>query len=53
MDTKTLYFTNKDFHEYVDKYSQHYQSGKKISVSEALEHEIVKEVAKQYNGTNA
>jgi len=43
-----LYDTNKDFREYVDRYAAHYQSGGTISVTEALSHMVVKEVANFY-----
>ncbi len=52
MDLKKLYNENKDFNEYVDKYSAHHEIGKPISVEEALTHLIVKNVAEEYvNGS--
>ena len=52
MDLKKLYNENKDFREYVDKYSAHHETGKPISVEEALTHLIVKNVAEEYvNGS--
>lgn len=52
MDLKKLYNENKDFREYVDKYSAHHEMGKPISVEEALTHLIVKSVADEYvNGS--
>ena len=48
MDLKKLYNENKDFHEYVDRYSAHYEIGKSISVEEALTHLIVRNVAEEY-----
>lgn len=49
-EIRALYATNKDFKTYVDRYSSKYQSGGSISVSEALMHLIVHEVAEQYKG---
>lgn len=43
-----LYEKNKDFREYVDRYSRKYMEGRSIPVEEALEHEVVKRVAEQY-----
>jgi len=48
MDLKKLYNENKDFREYVDKYSAHYEMGKSIPIEEALTHLIVKNVADEY-----
>ena len=48
MDYKALYDENKDFKLYVNLYAKKYNEGKSISVNEALEHEIVKQVAEQY-----
>ena len=48
MDYKALYDENKDFNLYVNLYTKKYNDGKSISVNEALEHEIVKQVAEQY-----
>lgn len=47
-EMKALYASNKNFKEYVEKYTEKYQKGGKISISEALEHKIVNEVAKHY-----
>ena len=41
---KELYEGNADFREYVNRYCRHY----KLTVEEALQHAIVREVAKQY-----
>ena len=43
-----FYNKNKDFKLYVNLYAKKYNEGKSISVNEALEHEIVKQVAEQY-----
>ena len=40
-----LYKSNADFREYVNRYCRTY----KLTEEEALQHMIVKEVAKQYN----
>lgn len=48
MDYKALYEENKDFKLYVNLYAKKYNEGKSISVNEALEHELVKQVAEQY-----
>lgn len=45
---KELYEKNKDFRDYVDRYSRKYMEGRSIPVEEALENEIVKRVAEQY-----
>ena len=45
---KEFYNRNADFKRYVDSYTKKYNEGKSISVDEALEHEIVKNVAAQY-----
>lgn len=49
MDLKKLYNENKDFREYVDRYSAHREMGKPISVEEALTHLIVRNVAEEYS----
>ena len=46
---KEFYNRNADFKRYVDNYAKNYNEGKSISVDEALEHEIVKNVAAQYS----
>ena len=43
-----FYNKNSDFKRYVNRYTKKYNEGKSISVNEALEHEIVKQVAEQY-----
>ena len=43
-----LYNSNKDFKKYVDSYSKNYTEGRSITPEEALQHAIVKEVAKAY-----
>lgn len=43
-----FYNKNKDFKLYVNLYAKKYNEGKSISVNEALEHELVKQVAEQY-----
>ena len=48
MDLGSLYQTNKDFKQYVDKYIAHHMETKPISVEEALKHNLVKEVADMY-----
>ena len=40
--------SNADFRNYVDLYSAHYTQGLSISIDEALSHEIVRQVCKQY-----
>ena len=50
IDTKKLYETNKDFQIYVNAYSIHYNEGRSIDVSDALEHRIVRNVAEQIGG---
>lgn len=45
---KELYEKNKDFRDYVDRYSRKYMEGRSITVKEALKHEVVKRVAEQY-----
>lgn len=37
--------TNKDFSDYVDRYAQHYNEGRSITVEEALSHQQVMEYA--------
>lgn len=41
---KDFYESNADFREYVNRYCKTYR----LTVGQALQHEIVKEVAKQY-----
>ena len=48
IDMKELYESNLSFREYVDKYCDSYG----ITVEEALEHEVVKQVGQHYNGQN-
>ena len=48
MDTRSLYHENKDFHDYVDRYCKKYVEGKSISLEEAFNHILVKEVAEFY-----
>lgn len=43
-----LYNTNADFKRYVDRYCKKHTEGRSISVDQALEHELVKQVATQY-----
>ena len=43
-----FYNTNKDFRDYVDRYSRKYMEGKSIPVEDALEHAVVRQVAEQY-----
>lgn len=43
-----FYNTNADFKRYVDDYAAKHSEGKSISVEEALQHELVKQVAAQY-----
>lgn len=45
---KELYEKNKDFRDYVDRYSRKYMEGRSIPVEEALEHAVVRQVAEQY-----
>ena len=45
---KELYESNLDFKRYVDKYCESYG----ITVEEALEHELVKQVGQCYNDQN-
>ena len=45
---KEFYNRNADFKRYVDRYAKMHNEGKSISVDEALEHELVKQVAEQY-----
>ena len=45
---KEFYNRNEDFRNYVDSYAKNHNEGKSISVNEALEHELVKQVAEQY-----
>jgi len=42
MDLIQLYEENKDFKEYVDRYSNHHNEGRSIPVAEALQHEVVR-----------
>lgn len=42
MNLRELYKTNADFRRYVDHYCQNYVEGRKITVKEALTHEIVR-----------
>ena len=48
MDLKGLYETNADFRRYVDRYCKNSHEGKGCSLEEALEHEVVRQVAEQY-----
>ena len=43
-----FYNKNSDFKRYVNLYSKKYNEGKSISVNEALEHALVKQVAEHY-----
>ena len=45
---KEFYESNKDFRDYVDRYCKKYMEGRSITVEEALEHEVVRQVAEQY-----
>ena len=45
---KEFYNRNADFRKYVNSYAKKHNEGKSISVNEALEHELVKQVAEQY-----
>ena len=45
---KEFYNRNADFKRYVYSYAKKHNEGKSISVDEALEHELVKQVAEQY-----
>ena len=45
---REFYNSNDDFRNYVDLYSAHYTQGLSISIDEALSHEIVRQVCKQY-----
>lgn len=45
---KEFYDRNSDFKQYVDRYAKKHNEGNSISVDEALEHDIVKQVASQY-----
>ena len=45
---KEFYNRNEDFRKYVNSYAKKHNEGRSISVEEALEHEIVKQVAEQY-----
>ena len=45
---KEFYDRNSDFKQYVDRYAKKHNEGKSISVDEALDHELVKQVAEQY-----
>ncbi|MBO7449063.1 MAG: hypothetical protein J6U54_01730 [Clostridiales bacterium] len=45
---RKLYDENKNFREYVDRYSKKYVEGKSISIEEALTHLIVKNVGDYY-----
>lgn len=42
MNLKEMYETNADFRGYVDRYCNPYTDGKRITVEEALEHEVVR-----------
>lgn len=48
MDLGLLYKENKEFKQYVDKYSNNYNEGKSITVEEALRHKLVEQVAEMY-----
>ena len=48
MTIQQMYETNQDFKRYVDEYSNKYNEGKSIPVSEALTHKIVEEVSEHY-----
>lgn len=48
-----LYSSNADFKRYVDRYCKKHTEGRPISVEEALEHELVKQVAEQYREEEA
>lgn len=50
INTKWLYDHNKDFRNYVNAYATKYNEGKSISIYNALDHVIVREVAKQIGG---
>ena len=45
---KEFYNRNEDVRKYVNSYAKKHNEGKSISVNEALEHELVKQVAEQY-----
>ena len=45
---REYYNSNDDFRNYVDLYSAHYTQGLSISIDEALSHEIVRQVYRQY-----
>ena len=53
MDIASLYNENKEFKDYVDKYSANYHEGKSIPVEEALKHKLIVSVAElYYSGDN-
>lgn len=45
---RDFYNTNKDFRDYVDRYCKNYVEGRSITVEEALEHAVVRQVVEQY-----
>lgn len=45
MNLKEMYETNADFRGYVDRYCQNYVEGRKITVEEALKHQLIKNYA--------
>ncbi len=45
---KDLYNRNSEFRGYVDRYCKKYMEGKSITIEQALEHKIVRDVAEQY-----
>lgn len=45
---KDFYGINKDFRDYVEHYCKNSHEGKGCSLEEALEHEVVRQVAEQY-----
>ena len=45
---KEFYDRNSDFKQYVDRYAKKHNEGNSISVDNALEHELVKQVAERY-----
>lgn len=50
INTRWLYDHNQDFKVYVNAYAIRYSEGRSISVDEALDHLIVKNVAEQIGG---
>lgn len=46
MNLLDMYEEDKDFKEYVDKFANHYNEGRSITVLEALQMQIVKDYAK-------